>query len=77
LEIATLLLQHKANMDLLDGEGSTPLYWAVTARRRPLVELLLTHKSKVDVGTEGMTPFQLAINGGQFEIAEMLLNAGG
>ncbi|EJT80288.1 hypothetical protein GGTG_00290 [Gaeumannomyces tritici R3-111a-1] len=56
--IAELLLTGKANSDLRDDEGDTPLLWAAIAGNKEMVELLLsTGKANPDVSdNDGNTP---------------------
>ena len=36
------LVQHKANVNIPDEDGATPLHWATQFTQRPLVEALLS-----------------------------------
>jgi hypothetical protein len=76
-DIAQLLLQHGADVDI-QGEGhTTPLYMAVHNRRVEVVRVLLKHGANVDVeNDEGRTAYQIAAARGYSEITEVLMEYG-
>ena len=71
------LLQHKADPNLRDAKGNTPLGLAVMAGRDDLVELLLTYKANPNLANgSGQTPLILAVNTRNEGIARTLINKG-
>ncbi|WAR13828.1 MIB2-like protein [Mya arenaria] len=61
VEIASLLIKVKCNLDVLDNHGRTPLHIAVSQGNKRSVELLLTVGCKVDVqDDDGNTALHVA-----------------
>lgn len=49
LEVARLLLDAGSDVNAMDNEGRTPLYWAIYTNRRELGELLLDRGARLDL----------------------------
>ena len=74
-EIAQLLLAHKADPNMPDAEGKTPLHWAVLGNHIELVKLLLASHAEINrQDTSGETPLSCAVLGHK-DIAAALLEA--
>ncbi|PVE58962.1 hypothetical protein DC429_00655 [Arthrobacter sp. TPD3018] len=72
------LLQHKADPNIRDAKGNTPLALAVMAGRDDLVDLLLMFKANPNLAnSSGQTPLILAVNTRNEGIARTLINKGG
>lgn len=71
------LLQHKADPNIRDAKGNTPLMLAAMAGRDDLVELLLTYKANPNLANgAGQTALILAVNARNEAIARTLLAKG-
>jgi len=69
------LLKKKADPDIADATGYTPLFWAVKAGNKDLVQQLLTYKAdKTKKDSMGMTPFEYALQTNNKEIINLLKN---
>lgn len=69
------LLKKKADPDIADATGCTPLFWAVKAGNKDLVQQLLTYKAdKTKKDSMGMTPFEYALQTNNKEIINLLKN---
>ncbi|SCA58805.1 hypothetical protein AB751O23_AP_00150 [Chlamydiales bacterium SCGC AB-751-O23] len=76
-DIATLLIQHGANINAIDNAGNTPLLAAAYNGNQKLVDLLL--KEKVNVNhrnNEGASAFLIAKQYGFDDIAQKILQSG-
>lgn len=76
-ETATLLLDHKADIQAKDASGNTPLHLAAKNGHLNVAKLLLEHGAEVeaeDVG--GNTALHFATDGGNLELAKILLDEG-
>lgn len=81
MSMVNLLLEHKADVNLADGNGDTPLYFAITADAKgeltvkvPLVEALLKRGASVEAqNSEGNTPLVVAIGRGMKDVVDLLL----
>jgi len=65
VDVARLLLDHKASEDLANNNGATPLYMACFNGHVDVARLLLDHKASVDLAMkDGSTPlyYTLLIN---------------
>jgi ankyrin repeat protein len=74
------LIEAKANINIVDQAGNSPLLKAVFAgclvHRSDYVKLLIEAHANVDVqNTEGFTPLMLAASKGNYAICSMLINA--
>ncbi len=71
------LLQHKADPNIRDAKGNTPLMLAALAGRDDLVDLLITYKANLNLAnSSGQTPLILAVNSRNEGIARTLLAKG-
>lgn len=52
MEVAQLLVQHKADWDLVDKTGSTALHWAVDGANLDMIRWMLQDGCRVDVKDE-------------------------
>lgn len=69
------LLNKKADPNIVDATGSTPLFWAVKFGNKELVELLLKHRADKSVkDSQGMTPFEYALQTNNRDIINLLKN---
>ena len=78
LEIARVLLQNGANVNILDSGRISSLYSAAQAGRRAVVELLLEHQADLTfrTDTQDMTSLHVAAQTGELEICRLLLKHG-
>lgn len=74
-DIAQYLLEHIETWnDVIDGEGNTVLYYAISKNNVELVRLLIEKGSSVKhMNDAGTTPLQLAMQNGNKEIVNFLL----
>lgn len=73
LDIATVLLDKKANPNLTDSKGITALMYAVQFRNINMIKLLLKYKAdKTVVDSIGKTAFEYAAFSGNEEIINLL-----
>ena len=76
-DVAKLLLDRHAGVDLLDANHRSALSHAAEAGHTPIVERLIGFGAAVDpVDDSGRTPLHWAIAGGHVEIAIELIEAG-
>ncbi|KAI1706040.1 ankyrin repeats (3 copies) domain-containing protein [Ditylenchus destructor] len=76
-DIVECLLQHKADKDALNNNGSTPLMIAVLYNRENSAEVLLKHKARTDLKYTGMdTVLGTAVSSGFTNIVKSLINHG-
>ncbi|ROH89947.1 ankyrin repeat domain-containing protein [Chryseobacterium cucumeris] len=69
------LLKKKADPNIADETGYTPLFWAVKSGNKDLVEQLLKYKAdKTKKDSMGMTPFEYALQTNNKEIINLLKN---
>ena len=77
-ELAKLLIQHGADVDMEDADSLTPLHLAASRSNKNMVELLLAHHSNPNKRDWfGRTPLMLAAKAGKSDIFEVLLAQGG
>ncbi len=73
--VVELLLNHKADVNVSNKDGATPLLLAAENSHAAVVELLLKHKADVNAAnTYGSTPLHFAALKGSITVAELLLN---
>lgn len=69
------LLKKKADPNIADETGYTPLFWAVKSGNKDLVEQLLKYKAdKTKKDSMGMTPFEYALQTNNREIINLFKN---
>ena len=74
-DLVERLLKRKADPNIADATGYTPLFWAVKFGNKELVELLLQYKAdKTKKDSMGMTPFEYALKTDHKEIINLLKN---
>jgi ankyrin repeat protein len=83
IEIATLLIEHGANVNAKNEDGATPLHQAArwgTDAHREMCDLLLSRGADINCvdydGSRGVTPLAAARQGGNQKMAEFLLARG-
>src|SRR6185437_4011192 len=75
LEIARLLLENKADPNLIQSKGVTPLHGATQKGNTQMVELLLSYKADpLAKMSDGETPLDLAVKKHNSEIADLIRN---
>ena len=71
------LLQQRADVNAVDGDGASALHWAVYRDDAELVDLLIAAGAKVDAANDlAITPLYLASVNGNAAIAKRLLDNG-
>jgi len=75
LQLATLLVRQKANVNARNRAGAAPLSEAVRLGNQPVVELLLTAGANPDVAepATGQSPLHVAAGRGQLAMVQLLL----
>ena len=75
LDIIRLLLDHRANVDLQDDRGSTPLHLATHRMRQEAVQLLLEHGANIALRDDkGQTPLHEAAQRSHLGILQLILD---
>ena len=73
--LAKILLENRANPNLADATGLTPLIYAIQFKNKELVELLLKYKAdKKLADTSGKMPFEYAVFTKDQEIINLIKN---
>lgn len=76
-ECARILIDNKANVNLLGGNGKTPIVKAVEAEvNTELIELLLDNGADINSGDGVTTPLMVAISYNNRELIKYLLSKG-
>ncbi|KOS40814.1 hypothetical protein ACN38_g8303 [Penicillium nordicum] len=71
------LLQYGANLNVLDHNGMTALWWAMASDHFDIVELLLSSGAGTEsVGSDGLTPLLWAATEKNLAVLELLINHG-
>jgi ankyrin repeat protein len=71
------LIKARADVNLADPDGTTPLMWAIQAHDPEMVNLLLAARANATAGNRyGVKPLTLATSAGDAAIIEALLKAG-
>ena len=77
-EMARLLIDNGADVNIRNEEGYTPLHWAAGEGQKELVVILIIHGADVNAHNKrGWTPLRWAEAQRQKEIARILMTAGG
>lgn len=72
-EIVNLLLEKKADVNVVDNQWITPLMYAVQFKNSEVVKWLLKHNAdKTKVDSKGKTAFEYAVFSGNEEIINLL-----
>jgi ankyrin repeat protein len=76
--VATLLLDHKADVNARCHSGMTPLHYAAFRGQKAVVKLLLDNKADVNAKDDynGLTPLHIAAKTGHKDVAELLRQHG-
>lgn len=73
--LAQKLLENKADPNLADSNGTTPLIFAVQFQNKDIVKMLLEFKADKSIADKnGKTPFEHAVFSQNKEIIELLKN---
>jgi ankyrin repeat protein len=72
------LLKEKVNVNEAQGDGMTPLHWAVYANNFDVAQILVKAGANVKAVTrlDASTPLLMAATNGNVQIMELLINAG-
>ena len=74
IEVASLLIKHKANVNAKDKNGRTPLHGASFSGTTELVSFLIKHKANVNVkDKDGRTPLHGASFSIETKISSLLI----
>jgi ankyrin repeat protein len=78
LDIATVLVDAGADVNLKSTEGFAPIISAVQGNHKPVVDYLLTKGARINEknGPNGITPLYLACSLGSLDIVKVLVDAG-
>ena len=77
-DVVELLLANKADVNVKDNGGYTPLHWAALGEQKDMAELLLASKADVNAwDSNGETPLHWAAVHGHKHVAELLRQHGG
>jgi ankyrin repeat protein len=77
VDMATLLVDRGASLDLADNDGVAPIYWAVWGKNLPMIRYLTAHGVNVNVrGPKGQPLLIRATYDGNLEVLALLLDAG-
>ena len=77
LEIARLLVNSGANVNVTDDEGWTPLHAAARSGYRDIAELLLESGASLDVRNKNQeTPLHVACYNGKLDVSRFLIDRG-
>ncbi|KAJ5355177.1 ankyrin [Penicillium cataractarum] len=75
-EVLKLLLQHGANVNLLDEKLRTPFCWAAACGYLPLMELLLDHGASLHSPESYRSPISWAAENGRISAVQFLIDRG-
>ncbi|XP_045215823.2 putative ankyrin repeat protein RF_0381 [Mercenaria mercenaria] len=76
-EALRLLLEHGANINILDEQQRTPLHFAVVACRISVIKFLILKGANIDVqSSSGRTPLLESVINGSYSIARIFIDAG-
>lgn len=75
IKLAELLLKKKADPNIADAGGMTPLLYAIQFKNKELIELLLRHKAdKNQKDKQGKAPFEYAVDTRNQDIINLFKN---
>ena len=72
-ETARFLIDNKANLNLVNKNGETPLHYSIKVKNKHMVTLLVTFGSDLNISSSEGTPLQLSILTGDSEMTDHLL----
>ena len=76
-EVCELLIDHGADLKLVDDLGLSPLFWAIDGSEAGIARLLIAHGADVNLqNAKGITPLRHALDKTQDEIATLLREHG-
>lgn len=71
------LLEHGADINILDEQHRTPLHFAVVADRIPVIKLLILKGANIDIqSSSGRSPLLESVINGNYPVARILIEAG-
>ncbi len=71
------LISHKANVNILDIRGLTPLHWAAYCGAKEVAEILITHGANINTqAIDGRIPLHIAAERGHEDVIKLLLKEG-
>ncbi|KAI9766090.1 MAG: hypothetical protein M1840_006797 [Geoglossum simile] len=77
IDVARMLLTHKASIRIKDKQAQLPIHRAAAIGSVPMVKLLIENKSPISpVDISGLTPLHHAISEGRGDTALLLLKSG-
>ena len=77
-EMARLLIDNGADLDIANSAGETPLHWAAKEGQKEVLVIMIVHGANVNARTKSAwTPVRWAEAHGYKEIANILMAAGG
>lgn len=77
LDTVAALLEHGADVNVQDTEGSTALHWSVNGHATEIVRVLISHGANVNIQDQaGDTPLMLASGWGNTVLVRLLLAHG-
>jgi len=77
IKVVELLIAHGAEIDHLDNDGKSPLFYAAGNGHIKVVELLINHGAKVDqLDNDGTSPLFYAAGNGHIKVVELLIGHG-
>lgn len=71
-----VLIEHGANVNASDCNGSTPLYWAAFTPTAAVTQVLLDARADPDRAYRGATPLKLAAQFGHMQMVRVLVEGG-
>lgn len=75
IALAEVLLKNKANPNISDATGMSPLFYAIQFRNKGMIELLLKYKADKNLkDKQGKTAFEYAIDTKDQEIINLFKN---
>ncbi len=77
LDLARLLIHHGANVNAVDADGHTAVWWATARNHLDLIKLLMDAGADVNLAAKsGVSPLMVARRDGYREAEKLLLAAG-
>lgn len=77
IEILRLLIENKAEINIQDAYGATPLHYFALDSDPVVIAFLLDNGAKIDVASKnGQTPLHMAARFGNYSVVEVLIKKG-